>query len=110
MSYRYFSISQGLRGCYMPDSAYEIRVKTRRELKDVLESEAYSIRDAGFLGCNKKAIAWLANAAWKGYGGRNYLPYVAPYRNPDSPGNFCYGLFAAPSTRDDWKTYERESM
>lgn len=28
---RYFTISAGLRGCYMPDTCYEVMVKTRRE-------------------------------------------------------------------------------
>ncbi len=113
MAYRYFNISQGLRGCYMPDSAYESRFKSRRELKAALESEAYYIRDAGFLGLNKRAIASLANAAWKAAAPKAknapWLPYVAPYRNPDQPGNWAFGLFVAKSNRADWKAYEKES-
>ena len=42
----YFSIYQGFRGCYMPDGAYIIQAKTRRDLKAALQWEADSIRDA----------------------------------------------------------------
>ena len=75
----YFAIWQGLRGCYMPDSSYIIRANTRRELKAALQSEARDIRDAGGIGLNKRAIAWLANAAWKNRK-RAQGEYVAPYR------------------------------
>lgn len=74
----YFAIHQGLCGCYMPDSAYIIKADTRRELKAALESEARDIRDAGGVGLSKKAIAWLANAAWRNR--RSSGKYVAPYR------------------------------
>lgn len=111
--YRYFNISQGLRGCYLPDSAYEARFKSRRELKAALESEAYYIRDAGFVGLNRKAVARLANAAWKAAAPKAknspWLPYAAPYRNANQPGNFAFGLFVAKSCRADWKAFEQES-
>lgn len=45
----YFTISTGLRGCYMPDNCFSIRATTRRELKSVIESEAEIYRDAGFI-------------------------------------------------------------
>lgn len=87
----YFSIYQGLRGCYMPDGAYIIKADTRRELKRALQWEADSIRDAGGYGANKRAIAWLANAAWKA---RNRsAEYVAPYRFAyHGKGNFPMAL------------------
>jgi len=34
-------------------------------LKDALESEAYYLRDAGFLGANKRAISALAAYVWR---------------------------------------------
>ena len=34
----YFCIAQGLRGCYMPDNAYMVKVNSRKELKAILES------------------------------------------------------------------------
>ena len=74
----YFTIYQGLRGCYMPDSAYAVKADTRKGLKRFLQWEADSIRDAGGVGMNERAIAWLANAAWKAR--KNPGEYVAPYR------------------------------
>ena len=74
----YFTIYQGLRGCYMPDSAYTIKADTRRELKSALESEAYDIRDAGGVGLSKRAIASLAADAWRER--KRSCELVAPYR------------------------------
>jgi hypothetical protein len=75
----YFTLWQGLRGCYLPDAAYTIKAATRRELKAALEYEARDIRDAGGIGLSKRAITWLAAAAWRnrksGAG-----EFVAPYR------------------------------
>ncbi len=31
---RYFNVSHGLRGCYMPDNSQIVKVTTRRELKE----------------------------------------------------------------------------
>lgn len=75
----YFRIFQGLRGCYMPDSSYVIRAETRRELKDALEWEAESIRDAGGVGLSKRAISWLAAESWRNRKNGSG-EYVAPYR------------------------------
>lgn len=87
----YFVISQGFRGMYMPDSSYIIQASTRRELKRALQWEADSIRDAGGVGLNKKAIAWLANAAWKAR--KQSGEYVAPYRfDYHGKGNFPMAL------------------
>jgi hypothetical protein len=87
----YFSIYTGLRGMYMPDGSYIIRANTRRELKTALQWEADSIRDAGGIGMNKRAIARLANAAWKGR--KQSREYVAPYRYPQhGQKNYCMAL------------------
>ena len=87
----YFSIYTGLRGMYMPDGAYIIKADTRRELKRALQWEADSIRDAGGIGMNKRAIAWVANAAWKGR--KQSKEYVAPYRfGYHGKGNFPFAL------------------
>ena len=95
----YFTLYQGLRGCYMPDSAYAIKADTRRELKAALQWEADSIKDAGGIGMNKKAIAWLANAAWKNR--KAQYEYVAPYRwkGMDSYP-YALGVFTGTSRSD----------
>ena len=74
----YFTIWQGLHGCYMPDNAYIVKADTRKALKAALQWEADSIKDAGGIGVNKRAIAWLANSAWKAR--KSSGEYVAPYR------------------------------
>jgi hypothetical protein len=97
----YFSIYQGLRGCYMPDGSYVIRANTRRELKAALQWEADSIRDAGGFGANKRAIAWLANAAWKAR--KQSKEYICPYRYEyHGKGNFpmALGVFTGMSRAD----------
>lgn len=107
-AWHYFTVSQGLRGCYMPDSCYEVRVKSRRELRDLLEYEARDIREAFDSGCSKRAVSWLANAAWKARKKAGMLPYVAEYGNRSGNGrvNYCFGLHVAPSTAEDFKTYQ----
>jgi len=87
----YFTIYQGLRGCYMPDSAYTIKADTRRELKAALTWEADSIRDAGGVGMSKKAIASLAAMAW--HWRKKGAEYIAPYRwQYQSKGCYPYAL------------------
>lgn len=102
---RYFFISNGPRGCYMPDNGYHIKCDTRRELKKALESEAYYLRDAGFIGASKKNIASLAAQAWCEYGKDkpSYLNMVCPLQPSHvSRGNYCYGLFVSVSCRADY--------
>ena len=100
----YFTIYQGLRGCYMPDSAYIIRATTRRELKNALEWEADSIRDAGGVGLSKRAVASLAAAAWRDRGRVGEI--VAPYRwaGQDSYP-YALGVFTA-ATRAEYLAQE----
>lgn len=103
----YFTISQGLRGCYMPDSCYTVRVETRRELKALLESEAYSIRDAGFIGCSKGAIASLAALVWRNRKGFTY-DLVSPYKS-QGQDSYPYGLFVGHARRADYLEYCAEN-
>ena len=108
---KYFTISTGLRGAYMSDSAYEIRCDTRRELKAAIESEARDYRDAGFVGANKRAIAWLAAQVWREAHKPNpsYLPHCLPLAPSHARDNYCHGIFASTSTRADWMAYQAES-
>jgi hypothetical protein len=104
---KYYVISQGFQGCYMPDNCYIVAVNTRRELKSVLESEAYYIRDSGAIGCNKKQVAWLAAECWRNRD-KCTLDFVAAYRYKYQTG-YPLGLLCSPSNRIDfleWKKYE----
>lgn len=102
----YFTIWQGLRGCYMPDSAYIIKADTRRELKSALEWEANDIRDAGGVGLNKKAVASLAAAAWRNRKASGEL--VAPYRWAEQDYSpYALGVFTG-STRAEYLAQSEE--
>lgn len=71
---RYFQISNGLRGCYMPDSSSIVQCDTRRALKSALEWEMNSLRDAEFVGITKKDVAWAAAKLWR-KDGDAIMPY-----------------------------------
>lgn len=107
---RYFAISNGLRGCYMPDSVYIGRFATRRELKSALEYEAESLRDAGYIGLSKRAIASLAAAAWRESGkpAPTVYDFVAPYRQ-SYQDSYSYGLFCSVSSRRDYREQEESN-
>lgn len=107
----YFTISTGLRGCYMPDNCYVIRATTRRALKETIAIEADIYRDAGFIGANKRAIAWLANAVWKEDKKKHpaYLPHCLPLAPPHARDNYCHGIFASVATRQEYREYLKES-
>lgn len=105
----YFHISNGLRGCYMPDNSYMIHAKTRRDLKAAIQWEAESYRDAGFDGCNKRAIAHIAAIAWRNRR-KAQLPYCLPM-SPSGAQNYCHGVFVASATRGEYLEYcESEGM
>lgn len=84
----------------MPDSAYTIRANTRRDLKSALQWEANSIRDAGHVGCSKRAISRLAATAWrqrKASSGE----YVATYRRTNQTGYpYALGVFVGVTRQD----------
>jgi hypothetical protein len=84
----------------MPDSAYTIRAATRRELKSALQWEANSVRDAGMVGMNKRAISWLAAVAWRNRR-RASGEFVAPYRNTEQKHYpYALGVFVGASRAD----------
>jgi hypothetical protein len=105
---RYFSISNGLRGCYMPDSAFVARVDSRRELKGLLLETAEYAAAGGFY--NKREVASVAAAAWREAQKKSpaYLPFCVPM-GTERNGGRPYGVFISAATRADWKEYQAES-
>lgn len=96
---RYFIISIGLRGGFMPDSSFPFKTETRRELAETLEYEAESLRDAGFSGLSKRNCRRLAAMVWRD-NGRQYLPLCLPY----GPGkNRQFGLMVCSVTLQEYK-------
>ena len=101
---RYFEISTGLRGCYLPDQFYMVKCQTRRELKSTLESEAELSRQSGFVGASKKAVAAFAADIWRNrYTG---LPTVLGY---GSPGNAHSGIHVSESDMRQFRKWQKES-
>lgn len=105
---KYFSVSTGLRGAYLPDSAYVVKVGTRRELKDVVDFEASSYADAGFVGTSKRGVAWLAAEAWRQAQkpSPSFLSLCLPLAR-ERGSDYAFGIFVAPSTREDYLEQER---
>jgi hypothetical protein len=103
----YFTISTGLRGCYMPDNCFVVRCNTRRELKAVIESEADNYKLAGYIGANKRAIAHIAAIAWKEAQKPNpaYLPYALPVAPQHARDNYCEAVFVSTASRHEYKEY-----
>lgn len=103
---KYFHISSGLRGCYMPDSAHVVRVDTRKELKAIIEFEANSWRDDGAAGLSKKAISAFAAVAWREAQKKKpaYLPHCLPIK-PHGARDYSSGIFVSVATRDEYKEY-----
>lgn len=106
----YFHIMQGLRGCYMPDSAFLVRAETRRELKAILRDtvESYANSDAidseYRLRFNREHITAAAAAAWKAAARKSGNPY--PYVIPIGPKRERpYGVFVSTATRAEFLEY-----
>lgn len=103
---KYFHISQGMRGAYMPDNFYVVKVESRRELKSIIESEAESIRDAGYYGANKREVVATVTDAWRNTKAKVKSPYpfVVPYGM--SRGSYRpYGIMIAHSSRAEYLEY-----
>lgn len=105
---RYFSITAGLRGCYLPDSACIIACGTRRELKAYLESEAYYLRDAGYVGASKRNIASLAADAWLTLLSPAPREITLPLAPSHARDSYCYALSVARVTRREYLDAARE--
>jgi hypothetical protein len=98
----YAFISSGLRGCYMPDSAQMQQFKTRRELRQYVESEAQYMREAYGYGGDKKTIQSVCAYAWrsrkKGWGYNLAIPFGRTRSKTDRP----FGLFIGHATRREY--------
>lgn len=95
----YFFISNGLRGCYMPDNIFVIKCDTRKALKAALTWDARDMREALGFGGSKRVVAHVANAAWKARK-RSTLDFCIPFGR--EKGNYPFGLFVSPASRADY--------
>lgn len=98
---KYFHISHGLRGGYMPDGEpYVAMCRTRRELKDTIKSEADMLDSGETVGLSKRAIAAFAAECWReAHKPRPaYLPFCLPMKEPGQ-SSYSYGIFCSVATR-----------
>lgn len=94
---RYFNVSSGLRGCYMPDNSDVVRVDTRRELKNHVE---WLVAMLGYpFGGSKAAIAEVVAKAWRS-DRKEWRDFVVPLA--ESRGSYRFGVFISNSTRADY--------
>jgi len=102
---KYFTISNGLRGCYMPDNCSVIRVDTRRALKDAIAYDASDMREAYGYGGSKKDVAGFAALCWREAFKKapSYLPYCLPFGR--KPGEYAFGIFVSVATRSEYLEY-----
>jgi len=107
---KYFNISHGLRGCYMPDGdPYYVMVRTRRELKGLIAEHAESLGD--MIGLSKKNIATFAATCW--YEAHkekpDYLPHCLPCHDRSVKiSKYSYGIFVSVATRREYLDFEKE--
>ena len=94
---KYFHVSNGLRGCYMPDSSSVIKVSTRRELRSCVASQCDMVRDGFKFGGSQRAISSTVANAWRD---PSPLDYVIPFGNRSDA--MSYGVFISQATRQDY--------
>lgn len=109
---QYFHISCGLRGAYLHDNGYIVEVKTRKELKRIVESEFNDIKDAGYVISKKELTATVADI-WRNLKAPKRSPYafVVSYgwRNSRGHGvNKCNAIHISHSTKADYLEYCEE--
>lgn len=103
---KYFVIMEGLRGCYMPDSCAYVAMKTRRELKSYLESQADMIAQAGYIGVGKRRVAQFAALCWKHCASES-LPFALGYGERGKSKSF--GIMVGRASRSEYLEYCKES-
>lgn len=94
----YFHVSNGLRGCYMPDSAYVLKVDSRRELKAAIRDQA-----GDMIGANKRAVAHVAAIAWRNRR-KSTLPCCLPLKS-EWQDSYSYGVFVSGASRAEYLDY-----
>ena len=112
---RYFHLSNGLRGCYMPDRAAILAVSSRRELKKAIEYECSDMREAYGFGGSKADIATTVAWVWREWALRHkrqskgYLPIAIGFGRSRSKNDRPFGVFIEPVSRSEYLEYCREN-
>lgn len=103
---KYFTISTGMRGCYLPDTAYTFKANTRRELKEALADEYRIQVTEGECFGNRDMVATVAAAAWREAkkARPSIYDHVVPFAMKRQ-GAAAWGIFCSVSTRADYVEY-----
>lgn len=107
----YFHISVGLRGCYMPDGAFVVKVKSRKELRAIVSDECYHAREAYGYGGSQKEISWMCAKMWKETKAKrpSYLPYAIGFGRTRDANDRPFGVFVRHATRTEYVEYCNEN-
>lgn len=104
----YFTIMNGLRGCYMPDNASVAAFKTRREFKSYVAWEASQMNDAYGFGGSKRAVSAFVAECWRRRKDTTWsMDLVLPFAR--TKGDYAFGLMVSRATRADYLTYCEEN-
>lgn len=104
---KYFHISTGLRGAYLPDNAYCVKVNSRRELKAIVLNEYRDIKEAGY-SINKAELTATVADIWRNTKAirKSPYPFVVPYGFRNSHGvNKCNAIHIGHATRAEYVEY-----
>jgi hypothetical protein len=108
---KYFNISHGLRGGYMPDGdPFVVKVSTRRELKDIIASEADMLGER-MVGLAKAKISSFAALCWREAqkDQPDYLPHCLPCHDKSVKiATYSYGIFCSVISRSEYLEAQRE--
>lgn len=102
---RYYHISNGLRGCYLPDNSYIVRVDTRRELKNLIIFECAQMAEAYGRGSSARDVVALVARIWRDHRVAG-LDYVFSFSQDDGQ-SWPFGLFVSRATRADFVEYTK---
>jgi hypothetical protein len=110
---RYLHIMCGLRGCYLPDVSYIVAVTKRREIADIIRTEALCQAGEGepTIGLDDHRLSWLTQAVWEGHSA--LLPWG--YKPEGASKHHCgsgrwprpYSIAVCPSSRDEYESEQR---
>ena len=104
---KYFQISSGLRGCYMPDCSYVVGCITRAKLKAILMDECERLREAYGFGGSKKEITSVVTQMWRSER-RDYLPFAIGFGRTRAADDRPFGVFVSRSTKADFAACEAD--
>lgn len=105
---KYFSISSGLRGAYLPDNCFVMKCTTRWQLKSAITYDANHMHEAYGFGGSKRDIATFVAQCWRE--AKKPQPAILPYclSFGSKPKERPYGLFVSVVSRKEYLEYLKE--